>query len=356
MNTHNTQRGYTLIELMIALTIGAFLTGGLLQLYIGSKRSYNVQTVLSELQEVGRYTLTSMVADIRMAGFMGCGAATGVVNVLNGASANWEINAETALRGFEGGVSTFPADFSSDVISGTDAITILRAVPDDNYVVQAHVPATATITLKAQHDLQQSEILAITDCLNTSVFQMTNANAASTATTIQHSNAGTTPGNCTTGLGSPLDCSTTAGTAYQYDTDAFVMRIISRAYYIGTGASGRNALFRLDTNNNGALGAPVELAEGVQDMQLVYGVDTDGDGAVDTYERADALTAATWGNVLSVQVNVLVESEDDRLSDQPQSYVLFDGTAASTTPVVPTDNRLRRVYSSTTTVRNRAFL
>ncbi|MEO0574910.1 MAG: PilW family protein [Pseudomonadota bacterium] len=356
MNTQTTQRGYTLIELMIALTIGAFLTGGLLQLYIGSKRSYNVQNVLGELQEVGRYSLTSMVSDIRMAGFMGCGASAGVVNVLNGATANWEINAETALRGFEGGVSTFPADFSGDVIAGTDAITILRAVPDDAYVVQSHVPATATITLKNAHDLQQSEVLAITDCLNTSVFQMTNANAASTATTVVHDNTGTTPGNCTRGLGSPLDCATTAGTAYQYDTDAFVMRIISRAYYIGTGASGRNALFRLDTNNNGALGAPIELAEGVQDMQLVYGVDSDGDGAVDAYQRADSLTAATWGNVLSVQVNVLVESEDDRLSDAPQSYVLFDGTVASATPVVPTDNRLRRVYSSTTTVRNRAIL
>ncbi|MEM7611046.1 MAG: prepilin-type N-terminal cleavage/methylation domain-containing protein, partial [Pseudomonadota bacterium] len=45
MSNNNTSRhrlanaGYTLIELMIAMTIGAFLIAGILQLYIGSKRS-----------------------------------------------------------------------------------------------------------------------------------------------------------------------------------------------------------------------------------------------------------------------------------------------------------------------------
>lgn len=348
-------RGFTLIELLIALTIGAFLVGGLLQLYIGSKKSYTTQQALLELQEVGRFSLNMMVGDIRLAGFMGCGSAANVVNTLNGGATNWEYDAATSILGYEGGASAFPAAFAGNVIAGTDAITITRAIPDDRYVVQSHTPAAATITLNAPHDLQQGEVLVVTDCLNTAIMQQTNANAGNTATTIVNAVGAGAPGNCTQGLGRPLDCTTTAGTPYQYDQDSFVLRLLSRAYYIGTGASGRSALFRMTLGANGVLGAPVEIADGVVDMQLVYGVDTTNDGSIDAYQRADAIAPADWANVLSVQINLLMQSTDDRVADNPQSYVLFDGTPGSLTPVTPADRRLRRVYSSTTTIRNRVL-
>ncbi len=350
---HARSNGYTLIELLIALTIGAFLIGGILQLYTGSKKAYNTQAVLSELQEIGRFSLDMMVSDIRMAGFMGCGRADGAINTLNGAT-SWELDAANSVLGYEGGVSTFPTEFTG-AIAGTDAVKIVRAIPDDQYVVQSHTPATATITLKDVHDLQQSEVLMVTDCLNTAVFQMTNVNTAGATTTIRNNNSVLSPGNCTRGLGKPLDCTTASGSPYQYDENSFVMRITSRGYYIGTGASGRNALFRVALGNNGALGTPVEITDGVEDMQLVYGLDGDADGDVDTYEQADAIALADWPNVLSVQINLLMESDEDRVSDNPQPYILFDGTAASLTPVTPTDRRLRRVYSSTTTIRNRVI-
>lgn len=352
---HKPARGYTLIELLIALTIGAFLVGGILQLYVGSKKSYTTQQALMELQEVGRFSLNMMVGDIRLAGFMGCGNAANVVNTLNGSTTNWEYDAATSIVGYEGGASTFPTDFSGNVIADTDAITITRAIPDDRYVVQSHSPTTATLTLDAAHDLQQGEVLVVTDCLNTAIMQQTNANGGNTATTIVNGTGGGTPGNCTQGLGQPLNCTSTSGTPYQYDPESFVLRLLSRAYYIGTGASGRSALFRMTLGANGSLGAPEEIADGVVDMQLVYGVDTTLDGSIDAYRRADAISTANWDNVLSVQINLLMQSTDDRVSDNPQSYILFDGTAASLTPVTPTDRRLRRVYSSTTTIRNRVL-
>ncbi|MEO1594375.1 MAG: PilW family protein [Pseudomonadota bacterium] len=354
MRRHSKYTGYTLIELLIALTIGAFLVGGILQLYVGSKKSYSTQQALTELQEVGRFSLNMMVRDIRLAGFMGCGNAATVINTLNNGAVNWEYDAATSIVGFEAG-STFPADFSGLALAGTDALTITRAIPEDRYVVQSHSPTTATITLDAAHDIQAGEVLAITDCLNTAIFQQTNANAGNTATTIVNASGAGSPGNCTQGLGEPLDCSTATGTPYQYDEDSFVLRLMSRAYYVGTGASGRSALFRMTLGANGSLGTPVEIADGVVDMELVYGVDTDFDGSIDAYQRANAISTANWANVLSVQINLLMESTDDRVADNPQSYVLFDGTTGSLTPVTPTDRRLRRVYSSTTTIRNRVL-
>ncbi|MEL7025575.1 MAG: PilW family protein [Pseudomonadota bacterium] len=351
-----TQRGFTLIELLIALTIGAFLVGGMLQLYVGSKKSFNVQSTLTELQEIGRFSLNSMIQDARMAGFLGCGRSDNVVNTLNGGPATWFLDAENALVGYEGGAGGFPPAIAGDVIAGTDAFTMIRAEPDDRYVVQTHSTPTATLTLTQPHDLQQGEVLMVTDCLNSSMFQMSNANPANTEVTIQHAQGVGVPGNCTSGLGAPLDCSSAAGTPYQFGEDSFVMRMTSRVYYIGTGASGRNALFRREMTNTGALGAAVELADGVADMQIVYGRDTDGDGGVDQYDLADAIAGPQWAEVLSIQINLSVESAEDNLVDTPQSFIAVDGQLGTVTNVAAADRRLRRVYSATTTVRNRAIL
>ncbi|MEM9173295.1 MAG: prepilin-type N-terminal cleavage/methylation domain-containing protein, partial [Pseudomonadota bacterium] len=251
MARQTTQRGYTLIEIMIALTIGVFLTGGMLNLYIGSKRAYNIQSTLTELQEVGRFGIKSMIEDIRMAGFFGCGTTASVVNVLTGGAANWEINAAEPLRGFDAGVSVFPPNFAGNVVANTDALVLLRTQPSDAYVVDTHSTAANQLTLKDPHDLQQGEILAVTDCLNTAIFQQTNANAASVATTVDHAAGTTVPGNCAPGLGGPVDCAAGTSQPYQFPEESFITRVISRAYYIGNGASGRSALFRLDINNTG---------------------------------------------------------------------------------------------------------
>ncbi len=66
------QTGLSLIEIMIALLIGAFLIGGVLQIFIGSKQTYRMQENLSRLQENGRFALDFLAKDIRSAGYREC--------------------------------------------------------------------------------------------------------------------------------------------------------------------------------------------------------------------------------------------------------------------------------------------
>ena len=66
------QRGLTLVELMIAMLLGLFLLGGLLQIFISSKQTYRMQEGLSRLQENGRFAIDFMARDIRLAGYKGC--------------------------------------------------------------------------------------------------------------------------------------------------------------------------------------------------------------------------------------------------------------------------------------------
>jgi len=53
MKHKTNQTGMTLIEIMVALLIGAFLLGGVLQIFTGSQQTYLMQQNLSRLQENG---------------------------------------------------------------------------------------------------------------------------------------------------------------------------------------------------------------------------------------------------------------------------------------------------------------
>jgi type IV pilus assembly protein PilW len=72
MKNKNHQAGMTLIEIMIALLIGAFLIGGVLEIFINSRQTYRMQENLSRLQENGRFALDFLAHDIRMAGYREC--------------------------------------------------------------------------------------------------------------------------------------------------------------------------------------------------------------------------------------------------------------------------------------------
>ncbi|MCC6136509.1 MAG: prepilin-type N-terminal cleavage/methylation domain-containing protein [Gammaproteobacteria bacterium] len=63
------QRGLTLVEILVALVISAFLIAGVIQLFVGSKQTYRGHDALSRIQENGRLALDNMARDIRMAGY-----------------------------------------------------------------------------------------------------------------------------------------------------------------------------------------------------------------------------------------------------------------------------------------------
>lgn len=109
---NNRQRGFTLVEILVALAIGALLTVGFVQIFSGSKKTYLVQDNLSRLQENGRFAMDFLSQDIRMAGFR-----------QNATPAN--PFTDDAIRGFEGSGS-----FNSNI---GDAIEI-RYEADRNCV------------------------------------------------------------------------------------------------------------------------------------------------------------------------------------------------------------------------------
>jgi type IV pilus assembly protein PilW len=70
----HTQQGFSLIELMIAMTLGLLLTEGLFELFATTGRVNATQAALARLQENGRIAMQVIAEDLRAAGSLPCGS------------------------------------------------------------------------------------------------------------------------------------------------------------------------------------------------------------------------------------------------------------------------------------------
>ena len=93
------------------------------------------------------------------------------------------------------------------------------------------------------------------------------------------------------------------------------------------------------------------LIDGIQNMQFLYGVDSDivRDGAANYYVPAPAPLSPDWNKVVSVRISLLVVTLDNYLATQPLTYT-YNGV--TTTPPL-TDLKIRRVFNTTIALRNR---
>lgn len=119
----------------------------------------------------------------------------------------------------------------------------------------------------------------------------------------------------------------------------------SKSYFIRTGASGQPALWQFDNYKAAGGDNPAEIAEGVENMQIQYGIDANSDGVVESYARANAV--GNWNQVAAVRISLLVAGNDNNVATSAQTYA-YDGGS-----VIATDQRLRQVFTSTVSVRNK---
>ena len=331
---HQRQKGVGLVEIMISLVLGLLVTGAIVQIYLTTKRQNDMQGSLTARQESARFAAQVIQRDAQMAGFRGCLRDVGnVTNTLNNAT-NFLYRYERHVEGFENAVGV-PASIAS-VVAGTDVLT-LRTVDDPGVSTTAAMgSATAnpvTVAGLAPARLVANDIALITDCGGASIFQVTGFDPA-TGIIIHAANVGT-PGN---------DPAKNLVRRYAADSQVFTIR--TTTYYIRNSANGTGpALWR----RSGAVAAPQELAEGVENLQVLYGVDTDANQAADEYRTANNVSAAEWANVVSLQVALLVSGVTDRVAESdPRTFTLLDKLVG---PFA--DGRVRRVVSFTVALRNR---
>lgn len=101
LNALRKQHGLTLVELMIAMTIGLLLLGGITSIMISSRQTYRVNEALSRMQDNARYAFQVLSRDIRMAGYFGCvGSDVTPTNTLSGPT-DFLWNFKQTIYGYE---------------------------------------------------------------------------------------------------------------------------------------------------------------------------------------------------------------------------------------------------------------
>ncbi len=341
------QSGFTLIELLIAAAIGLFMTAIIAGLFINMRGSFRYQEDFSRLQENGRFAMEAIARDIRMAGYNGCGSISDFANVINPDSSGKPpplLDFAAPIKGFNNINPTdtnIPAPIrnaSPPPIAGSDIIIVLGVDTSSELVVQNHNPQSAQIDTN-EHTVPAGTMMLITDCSHTTLFQMTGPNSASKTNVVHDTGNNASPGNCTKFLGA----SCPSEKAYQYKPGASLLQIYSNAYYVAPSGTGTtNSLYSISLSS----GTPVarELIEGVQGLQITYGIDTNGDRSADSIGNT-ATAVADWTKVVSVQVSILVKSTKDNLTSTEQTES-FNGTEVR-------DHRLQKIFTQSVTVRNR---
>ncbi len=355
--------GLTLVELMVAITIGLIILAALARLFATSRATYTLEEGLARVQESGRFAVEFLAQDIRMAGYIGCASATTTVqNHLNNPTdygvnvgPDQYINSHTytgsgtrpsalsdwtpALPGTVNGVVYFSA---GDVEPNTDVLVIRRASETGIKLGQTMSDTSANIKIDANPGgLVDNDIVMISDCTNADIFQITGPDSFDAGTNnLVHNTGESTPGNAT----KPL--------SKAYTGDAQVMKLTTRIYYIGRRSNSTDnppSLYRRELTTSGSL-ATQELVEGVERIKFSYGEDT----VADTYNtpniyRNSASAVADWSKVTAVRVGLLVATTSN--VDQTADTRTYQLAGSSVGPF--NDTKRRRAFNSTIQLRNR---
>src|ERR1700754_494713 len=75
--------GFSIVELMVAVTLSLILLGGVVTLFASSRKSYEGNEHLARMQETGRFALDQIIRDIRSAGYLGCAKEAPFTNAVD---------------------------------------------------------------------------------------------------------------------------------------------------------------------------------------------------------------------------------------------------------------------------------
>ena len=246
-------------------------------------------------------------------------------------------------------VSAFPSEISGDVVANSDAISVLKGGLYSTSV-DFNNDATNTVTLQSSFPSTEfglGEIAIICDPRQASMFQISGRNF--TTGTLNYASSPTTidPDNAITNIGS-------------YSNDAQVTPYEPVIYFIAPSTQNpainslKKRFFqaRLIAGVETAEMWEEELLEGVESMQILYGLDVDNDQIADRFEAANDIAVNEWPNVITVRLGLLMATGEEVANQIDTNSYNVAGTIIPA-PTAPADRRLRYVVNTTINLRNR---
>jgi type IV pilus assembly protein PilW len=323
MRSHK-QSGFTLVELMIAMVLGLLLTGGLVSMLSQARLSFKQDENIARMQDEARFAIRELSKDISMAGYVADLIIPDAVDFSGsleiGEDCNADGEAEWAYR-FEEPVSSDGDMLTSlDNATAGDATDAFTCLDGGEFVVGSDVIAVKRVASFISAAPADGQVVMRT---NGTVGELYLPPAAST-------------------IGAPAD-------DWSYSPVIYFIRNFTEVAGDGVPSLCRKVL---QAGDPPAMVTEC-IAQGVENMQIEYGLDANGDGAVNFY-IADP-TLAEIQQIVSTRVHLLVRAvEIDVAYTNGKTYSL--GNAADFTP---NDQFRRRVYTTTVGIpnlRNRALM
>lgn len=309
------QRGVSLIEIMVSITIGLLLLAGMSSLYVNQSRTQTNLDRVARMIENGRYALQILADDLQVAGFYGeytppVTAAT-LPDPCNVAVAGFNEDALAHhVQGVNNATTASTPSCLPAVVAGSDILVIRRL--ETNRVAHATLPSAGGTTRYMQTSL----------CAPSPGF----------AIGLNRADLGLFQRDCASA--------------------ADVRRLMVRIYFLSPdnlSGDGIPTLKRAELGTSGSF-ATEALVEGVQNMQVSYGRDSDGDGEIDLFDSCSACDQSAWPQVVAVRLHLLTRNlEPTSGYADNKSYRLGDVTVAG-----GGDGYKRHVYSEFVRLNNPA--
>lgn len=379
------QRGLSLIELMVALAIGVVLLLGLVQIFGASRAAFASAEGASRIQENARFAMDFLRRDIRLTAYMGLNSERSFLRAetffnhavapsTNITAAPYALRLDWGLVGYEytgsapgqtfdlsggvgpgGGAASYAPGLDEalgpvgvEALAGSDVL-VLRFLSGDSPRINLESEIGPIIQPATPQDLaffQRGEFYGISNNKQASLVQ-----AVAVAATVNVGQGG-------------LNLSGFELEPTSYGADgASVSRYEYIVYYVAIDpASGEPSLRqrRLAPGAPDMLSAAQTVVEGVESLQLVYGVDSVGqrDDVLDRYLVAGEVNGlfpgdprGSWQRVLNVRVGLLMRSPNIASANRDAGTPRL--RAADTSFDVANDGRIRQVFESVVALRNR---
>ena len=312
------QAGFSLIELMVALTIAVLLLLGLALLFNNTSTARGELDKASRQIESGRYAMQEISDDVRHASYYGAlnrAPTLGAVTLPDPCSttlADVQASIGLPLQGYAGAATAALLDPGKlgclNAAAGYKPDTAVLVVRRADTSIAATAPTAGWFNIQ------------ISGCAGDPVPYVLDVDTNPGAFTL-HTN--TTPG-CTPITGAPA---------------ARITPLYTRIYFISTcsgtdcsatGADSVPTLKRIDVKPTGT---PITaIVDGIENLQFDYGIDTTaapGDGTPDVYTNTTDHTAnapsdlTEWQNVMSVRIYLLARNLEATAGyTDPKTYPL----------------------------------
>lgn len=339
------QRGLSLIEMLIAITLGLILIAGVIQMFLSSRVVFSTQQAISRVQEGGRLAVEFMSRDIRMAGYMGC--ASRDTPFLNDLPATFWTRfvdpADLDRRAFSvegltsadnlGELGLNPAPVAdSDLVALRFAAGSPHILSENATTNTIRVRAAGVVpALNCANGICNGANLLVSNCVGGHIFSAAAVNWAADITTITHAGGWPLPGGGVAATVNPMN---------EFFENSELLPIWTVVYYVGLNPAGRPSLYRRET------GAPaVEIFEGIENVSFRYRIPDGSPNPV--YLSAPAINGQ-WALVDSVSIELLLQGAEDNVLEAPQGYSFAGQDVAG-----PADRRVRQIFNTTVAIRSR---